>query len=52
MTLLTRGGEIVRKDDGTWILTGTPVGAPDARTSRFTAPRRATLAAAADAIRG
>jgi CRP/FNR family transcriptional regulator, cyclic AMP receptor protein len=43
---LMRTGEVVRRDDGTWLLTGTPVGAPDARTSRFVAPRRATLAAA------
>ena len=40
---LMRTGEVARRGDGTWILTGTPVGAPDARLARFVPPRRATL---------
>lgn len=40
---LTRRGEVVRRTDGTWLLTGAPVGAPDARTTRFVPPRRMTL---------
>jgi CRP/FNR family cyclic AMP-dependent transcriptional regulator len=40
---LVRSGELVRRRDGTWILTGAPVGAPDARASRFISPRRAAL---------
>ena len=44
---LTRRGEVIRRGDGTWILTGTPIGAPDARISRFIAPRRITLDALA-----
>jgi CRP/FNR family cyclic AMP-dependent transcriptional regulator len=41
---LTRAGELTRGPGGTWILTGSPVGAPDERTARFVAPRRPTLA--------
>jgi hypothetical protein len=41
---LTRAGKLSRGPDGAWILTGPPVGAPDARTSSFVAPRRAVLA--------
>jgi CRP/FNR family transcriptional regulator, cyclic AMP receptor protein len=41
---LIRAAELIRGPDGTWILTGAPVGAPDARTSRFVAPRRAMRA--------
>jgi CRP-like cAMP-binding protein len=37
---LARTGEVARAPDGTWILTGTPVGTPDPRTSRFVRPRR------------
>jgi CRP-like cAMP-binding protein len=47
---LTRAGELSRRQDGTWLLTGPPVGAPDARTSSFTAPRRAVLAPHGDAV--
>jgi CRP/FNR family transcriptional regulator, cyclic AMP receptor protein len=43
---LTRSGEVIRRADGTWLLTGTPVGAPDTQITRFVAPRRAALAAA------
>jgi len=43
LSQLTRSGEVVRRHDGTWLLTGTPVGAPDAQTARFIPPRRATL---------
>jgi CRP/FNR family transcriptional regulator, cyclic AMP receptor protein len=41
---LVRAGEVARGPGGTWLLTGSPVGAPDERTSRFVAPRRAMLA--------
>jgi CRP/FNR family transcriptional regulator, cyclic AMP receptor protein len=46
---LARTGEVIRRADGTWLLTGTPVGAPDAQTARFIPPRRAALAGAAAA---
>jgi CRP-like cAMP-binding protein len=44
---LARTGEVIRSSDGAWILTGDPVGAPDRRTSRSTAPRRAILGTSA-----
>jgi hypothetical protein len=37
---LTRSGEIARLPDGSWLLTGSPVGAPVARKTAFVAPRR------------
>jgi CRP-like cAMP-binding protein len=40
---LTRAGEVIRGDAGTWLLTGTPVARPDADVSHFVAPRRAVL---------
>jgi CRP-like cAMP-binding protein len=40
---LVRAGEVVRGQGGTWMLTGTPVGAPDGH-SRFIPPRRVMLA--------
>jgi CRP/FNR family transcriptional regulator, cyclic AMP receptor protein len=40
---LARAGEVVRAGDGTWLLTGSPVGRPDARTALFVAPRRRML---------
>jgi hypothetical protein len=43
LSQLTRSGDVVRRADGTWLLTGTPVGAPDAQTARFIPPRRAML---------
>jgi CRP/FNR family cyclic AMP-dependent transcriptional regulator len=42
---LRRAGELARAADGTWILSGAPVGMPAAGASRFVAPRRAMLAA-------
>jgi CRP/FNR family transcriptional regulator, cyclic AMP receptor protein len=41
---LTHAGEISRRPDGTWLLTGEPVGTPDERSTRFVAPRRHMLA--------
>jgi hypothetical protein len=41
---LSRNGELERRADGTWTLTGEPVGTPNAATSRFVAPRRRMLA--------
>jgi CRP/FNR family cyclic AMP-dependent transcriptional regulator len=38
---LARTGEVVRGEAGTWILPGSPVGAPSARASQSVAPRRA-----------
>lgn len=40
---LTREGEVIRGDAGTWLLTGTPVAKPEALASQFVAPRRAVL---------
>jgi hypothetical protein len=41
---LARAGEVVRAPDGTWLLTGSPAGEPDERSTRFVPPRRAMLA--------
>jgi hypothetical protein len=41
---LARSGEVARGEAGTWILTGRPVGAPDARAARVVTPRRSVLA--------
>jgi CRP/FNR family transcriptional regulator, cyclic AMP receptor protein len=38
---LTRAGEVIRGNAGTWLLTGTPVAMPEAHVSQFVAPRRA-----------
>lgn len=46
---LTRTGEVVRGVGGEWILTGSPVGAPDETRSRFVAPRRVLLSQAVPA---
>jgi hypothetical protein len=40
---LTRRGELRRTHAGAWLLTGRPVGSPDAVRSRFVPPRRAML---------
>lgn len=40
---LTRTGEVIRGDAGTWLLTGAPVALPQAQVSHFVAPRRAVL---------
>jgi CRP-like cAMP-binding protein len=40
---LTRVGEVIRGNAGTWLLTGTPVATPEAGVSQFVAPRRAVL---------
>jgi CRP-like cAMP-binding protein len=37
---LARRGEVARQDDGTWLLTGQPVGTPAESTERFVPPRR------------
>jgi hypothetical protein len=41
---LTRRGQVLRLDDGTWLLTGEPVGTPAESTERFVPPRRRLLA--------
>jgi hypothetical protein len=41
---LARTGEVARGVGGTWLLTGSPVGAPDAGSAEFIAPRRPVLA--------
>jgi CRP/FNR family transcriptional regulator, cyclic AMP receptor protein len=40
LAALSHAGEVARASDGTWLLTGAPVGTPDRRTSRFIQPRR------------
>jgi hypothetical protein len=37
---LTRAGEVRRLDNGTWLLTGRPVGRPDDKIVRLVPPRR------------
>jgi len=49
---LARAGEVVRTDTGTWLLTGSPLGAPDADTVRFVRPRRNMLPTATEALAG
>jgi CRP/FNR family cyclic AMP-dependent transcriptional regulator len=45
---LARAGEIVRLDDGSWLLTGDPVGEPAEKNIRLVPPRRRMLAALPD----
>jgi CRP/FNR family transcriptional regulator, cyclic AMP receptor protein len=40
---LTKEGEVVRRDDGTWLLTGTPVGVPEPELERVIPMRRRLL---------
>jgi hypothetical protein len=40
---LVRQGELVRRDDGTWLLTGAPVGVPEAAVERVIPMRRRLL---------
>jgi CRP/FNR family cyclic AMP-dependent transcriptional regulator len=40
---LGRQGQLLRNDDGTWLLTGEPVGRPDPRRRRLVTPRRRLL---------
>jgi CRP/FNR family cyclic AMP-dependent transcriptional regulator len=40
---LTKLGELARRDDGTWLLTGVPVGAPEAEIERVIPMRRRLL---------
>jgi CRP/FNR family transcriptional regulator, cyclic AMP receptor protein len=47
---LADSGEVMRAADGTWLLTGSPVGMPDAKTSNFVAPRRQMLPPAAERV--
>jgi CRP/FNR family cyclic AMP-dependent transcriptional regulator len=44
---LTKEGEISRRDDGTWLLTGIPVGIPEPEIERIIPMRRHLLPAAA-----
>jgi CRP/FNR family cyclic AMP-dependent transcriptional regulator len=46
---LARAGEVVRLDDGSWLLTGDPVGEPAEKNIRLVPPRRRMLAALSDA---
>jgi CRP/FNR family cyclic AMP-dependent transcriptional regulator len=41
---LGRRGEVARLGDGSWLLTGRPVGLPDASATRFVPPRRRLFA--------
>jgi hypothetical protein len=50
MGALTRAGEVVRAADGTWLLTGSPVGTPAPQISRFLPPRRAMLQPPGEAL--
>jgi CRP-like cAMP-binding protein len=43
MGMLVQAGEVSREADGSWLLTGAPVGTPEAEVSRFVPPRRQTL---------
>jgi CRP/FNR family transcriptional regulator, cyclic AMP receptor protein len=47
---LARAGEVMRGPDGTWLLTGSPVGRPDAKTANFVAPRRRMLPPSAEPV--
>ena len=47
---LVRAGEVMRGADGTWVLTGSPVGRPDAKTATFVPPRRRMLPPSAEAV--
>ena len=47
---LARQGEVVRGNDGTWLLIGSPVGRPDAKTAKFVAPRRRMLPPSAEPV--
>jgi CRP/FNR family cyclic AMP-dependent transcriptional regulator len=40
---LAKAGEVVRRDDGTWLLTGTPVGLPEPELERVVPMRRRLL---------
>ena len=40
---LVRHGELARRDDGTWLLTGTPVGVPEPEIERVIPMRRRLL---------
>jgi CRP/FNR family cyclic AMP-dependent transcriptional regulator len=40
---LTKQGELARRDDGTWLLTGTPVGVPEPEIERVIPMRRRLL---------
>jgi CRP/FNR family cyclic AMP-dependent transcriptional regulator len=42
--MLAREGQVRRTPDGTWLLTGSPVGRPDAERRRHVPPRRQVLA--------
>ena len=46
---LARAGEVARLDDGSWLLTGDPVGEPAEKNIRLVPPRRRMLAALPDA---
>lgn len=43
---LTRSGRVVRRDDGSWLLTGDPVGVPVGKGGRFVPSRRRLVARA------
>jgi CRP/FNR family transcriptional regulator, cyclic AMP receptor protein len=45
---LAADGSIVRRRDGTWLLSGAPFGRPEAKVARFVPPRRRFVAAVPD----
>ena len=45
---LARGGQLVRRDDGTWLLTGEPVSLPDQSTAELIRQRRRLMPGAVD----
>ena len=49
---LTRAGEVSRAADGTWLLTGSPVGTPAPQISTYVPARRATLQPPGEALAG
>jgi CRP/FNR family cyclic AMP-dependent transcriptional regulator len=50
LTSLIRSGQVARREDGTWVLTGRPIGAPDPRAARSVSPRRAMLPASSQPL--
>jgi CRP/FNR family cyclic AMP-dependent transcriptional regulator len=49
---LVRHGELARRDDGTWLLAGSPVGMPDPEIERVIPMRRRLLPAASAGVDG
>jgi CRP/FNR family cyclic AMP-dependent transcriptional regulator len=47
---LTRNGQLIRRDDGTWLLTGQPVAMPDANVTELIRQRRRLVPNAAEPV--